>query len=183
LETQIEITTRDLLQRCRRGDRKATFEIYKLYYKAMYNSALRIVGNSLEAEEVMQDSFLACFEKMDTFSGESPFGAWLKRIVINKALDCLKKRKMQFDSIEKVEKTLVDNNIDESFESLNVKVEEIKRSISELADGYRIVLSLYLLEGYDHEEISQILKITESSSRSQLTRAKQKLIEKLNNKL
>lgn len=170
----------DLLDGCKTGDQKAQFQIYKLYYKAMYNTSLRIVNNSMEAEDIMQESFLSAFEKIDTYSGTVSFGAWLKRIVINRSLDALGKKKAVFEDIES-HFGIMDNSPEESDrnEEVDVKVEEIKEAIEKLPDGYRIILSLYLLEGYDHDEIAEILKISSSTSRSQLSRAKQKLIQEL----
>lgn len=170
----------DLLDGCKTGDQKAQFQIYKLYYKAMYNTSLRIVNNSMEAEDIMQESFLSAFEKIDTYSGTVSFGAWLKRIVINRSLDALGKKKAVFEDIES-HFGIMDNSPEESVrnEEVDIKVEEIKEAIEKLPDGYRIILSLYLLEGYDHDEIAEILKISSSTSRSQLSRAKQKLIGEL----
>jgi len=170
----------DLLDGCKTGDQKAQFQIYKLYYKAMYNTSLRIVNNSMEAEDVMQESFLSAFEKIDTYSGTVSFGAWLKRIVINRSLDTLGKKKAVFEDIES-HFGIMDNSPEDAArnEEVDVKVEEIKEAIEKLPDGYRIILSLYLLEGYDHDEIAEILKISSSTSRSQLSRAKQKLIGEL----
>ena len=170
----------DLLDGCKTGDQKAQFQIYKLYYKAMYNTSLRIVNNSMEAEDIMQESFLSAFEKIDTYSGTVSFGAWLKRIVINRSLDALGKKKAVFEDIES-HFGIMDNSPEEAVrnEEVDVKVEEIKEAIEKLPDGYRIILSLYLLEGYDHDEIAEILKISSSTSRSQLSRAKQKLIGEL----
>ena len=90
----------DLLDGCKNGDQKAQFQIYKLYYKAMYNTSLRIVSDTMEAEDIMQESFLAAFEKIDTYSGTVSFGAWLKKIVVNRSLDALNKKKMVFEDIE-----------------------------------------------------------------------------------
>lgn len=175
----------DLLDACKEGDQKAQFQIYKLYYKAMYNTSLRIVSDTMEAEDIMQESFLAAFEKIDTYSGTVSFGAWLKKIVVNRSLDALNKRKAIFEDIES-HTGIRDDSPDEKSreEDLDVKVEEVKKAIERLPDGYRIILSLYLLEGYDHDEISEILSINSSTSRSQLSRAKQKLIYELkgNNK-
>jgi len=170
----------DLLDGCKTGDQKAQFQIYKLYYKAMYNTSLRIVNNNMEAEDIMQESFLSAFEKIDTYSGTVSFGAWLKRIVINRSLDALGKKKAVFEDIES-HFGIMDKSPEESVrnEEIDVKVEEIKEAIEKLPDGYRIILSLYLLEGYDHDEIAEILKISSSTSRSQLSRAKQKLIGEL----
>ena len=170
----------DLLDGCKTGDQKAQFQIYKLYYKAMYNTSLRIVNNNMEAEDIMQESFLSAFEKIDTYSGTVSFGAWLKRIVINRSLDALGKKKAVFEDIES-HFGIMDNSPEDHDrnEEVDVKVEEIKEAIEKLPDGYRIILSLYLLEGYDHDEIAEILNITSSTSRSQLSRAKQKLIQEL----
>ncbi|OFY63137.1 MAG: hypothetical protein A2Y71_09895 [Bacteroidetes bacterium RBG_13_42_15] len=170
----------DLLDGCKVGDQKAQFQIYKLYYKAMYNTSLRIVNDTMEAEDIMQESFLSAFEKIDTYSGTVSFGAWLKKIVINRSLDVLGKRKAVFEDIES-HVGIRDESPEEQvrYEEMDVKVEEVKEAIERLPDGYRIILSLYLLEGYDHDEIAEIMGISSSTSRSQLSRAKQKLIGEL----
>jgi RNA polymerase sigma factor (sigma-70 family) len=170
----------DLINGCKAGDQKAQFQIYKLYYKAMYNTSLRIVNDTMEAEDIMQESFLSAFEKIDTYSGMVSFGAWLKKIVINRSLDALNRRKAIFEDIE-AHAGIKDNSGEDlaQKEEIDVRVEEVKQAIEKLPDGYRVILSLYLLEGYDHDEISEILSITSSTSRSQLSRAKQKLISEL----
>jgi RNA polymerase sigma-70 factor (ECF subfamily) len=173
----------DLLDGCKTGDQKAQFKIYKLYYKAMYNTSLRIVNDTMEAEDIMQEAFLSAFEKIETYSGTVSFGAWLKRIVINRSLDTLSRRKAIFEDIELHVGIRDDSSEDLGRkEDLNTKVEEVKDAINRLPDGYRIILSLYLLEGYDHDEIAEILEISSSTSRSQLSRAKQKLIAEMKKK-
>jgi RNA polymerase sigma-70 factor (ECF subfamily) len=170
----------DLLDACKIGDQKAQFQIYKLYYKAMYNTSLRIVNDRMEAEDIMQESFLSAFEKIDTYSGTVSFGAWLKKIVINRSLDNLGKRKAVFEDIESYIGIRDESHEDVMrSEEVDVRVEEVKEAIERLPDGYRVILSLYLLEGYDHDEIGEIMKISSSTSRSQLSRAKQKLIMEL----
>lgn len=172
----------DLVDGCKTGDQRAQFQIYKLYYKAMYNTSLRIINDTMEAEDIMQESFLSAFEKIDTYSGIVSFGAWLKKIVINRSLDALSRRKAIFEDIEAHTGIRDEGSDDVSRqEELDIKVEEIKAAINKLPDGYRIILSLYLLEGYDHDEIAEILGISSSTSRSQLSRAKQKLISELKN--
>jgi len=173
----------DLLDGCKTGDQKAQFKIYKLYYKAMYNTSLRIVNDTMEAEDIMQEAFLSAFEKIDTYSGTVSFGAWLKRIVINRSLDALSRRKAIFEDIE-LHVGIRDESSEDIVrkEELDIKVEEVKDAIDKLPDGYRIILSLYLLEGYDHDEIAEILDISSSTSRSQLSRAKQKLIAEMKKK-
>jgi RNA polymerase sigma-70 factor (ECF subfamily) len=173
----------DLLDGCKNGDQKAQFQIYKLYYKAMYNTSLRIVNDSMEAEDIMQESFLSAFEKIDTYSGIVSFGAWLKKIVVNRSLDALNKRKAVFEDIEAHAGLRDDSSEDTArYEEIDFRVEEVKEAIERLPDGYRVILSLYLLEGYDHDEIAEILSINSSTSRSQLSRAKQKLIGELKEK-
>jgi RNA polymerase sigma factor (sigma-70 family) len=170
----------DLLDGCKEGDQKAQFQIYKLYYKAMYNTSLRIVNDRMEAEDIMQESFLSAFEKIETYSGTVSFGAWLKKIVINRSLDALGKRKAVFEDIDS-HVGIRDDGPDDLLrsEEIDVRIGEVKEAIEQLPDGYRVILSLYLLEGYDHDEIAEILKISSSTSRSQLSRAKQKLISEL----
>ena len=155
------------------GDQSAQFEIYRLYYKSMYNSSLRIVGVAEEAEDIMQESFLTAFRKLNSYGGEVSFGSWLKKIVINRSLDVLRKRKVLFEELH------AEPPVEDEPESVIdwVTVEEIKAAISLLSDGYRTILSLILLEGYDHEEVSEILGIKNVTSRTQFSRARQKLRE------
>ncbi len=168
----------DLIDRCREGDSKAQFQMYKLYYKSMFSVSLRIVNDEMEAEDVMQESFLSAFKKIESYRGEVSFGAWLKKIVVNRSLDVVKKRKVKFEEIN--ERTTEVEDYHMPVKEVDAKV--LKEAIQQLPDGYRIVLSLYLLEGYDHDEISQILGISNSSSRTQLLRAKNKLKELLKGK-
>jgi RNA polymerase sigma factor (sigma-70 family) len=163
----------DLLDRCIDGDKSAQFETYRLYYKSMYNSSLRIVGIPEEAEDIMQESFLTAFQRLKTYSGEVSFGAWLKKIVINRSLDTLRKRKVLFEELHP--ELPVVSEPEPEIESITV--EEVKTAINSLSDGYRTILSLILLEGYDHEEVSEILGIKNVTSRTQFSRARQRLRE------
>lgn len=170
----------ELIDLCRRGDQHAHFRLYKLYAKAMYNVAFRIAGSEDEAQDVLQDAFTSAFRNLDYYRGEASFGSWLKRIVINKALSALQKRK--HDRMPEDERWDVADEIpDETGNELTV--ERVRSAIIALPDGYRAVLSLYLLEGYDHQEIAEIMNISESTSKSQLNRAKNKLREMLKEKV
>jgi RNA polymerase sigma-70 factor (ECF subfamily) len=144
----------------------------------MFNTSLRILNDTAEAEDVMQESFLQAFQRIDTYRGDSSFGAWLKRIVVNRSLDALKKNRADY-SLDELDHETVEADLEEEdyMMVLSSKVEAIRKSIHKLPDNYRIVLSLYLLEGYDHEEISQILGITENLSRIRYFRARKKLLE------
>ncbi len=169
----------DLIEACKRGDQKAQFELYRLYSSAMYNTTLRIVGDPDDAEDVMQEAFLKAFLKLRTYRGEVSFGAWLKRIVVNKSLDFLRLRRERI-SLDEV-KDVVENMNETPQLDMAYEAETIKQAIYALPEGYRIVLSLILLEGYDHEEVSEILKISNATSRTQYHRAKKKLAELLKN--
>lgn len=169
----------ELVNACRKGSRKAQFELYKLYERAMYGAALRIVNHDAEAEDVLQEAFLEAFTRIGDFRGDTTFGLWLKQITINKSINYLRKRKAEFVSVDGLE---IADEVADDPDDLQWKVEEVKAAIRQLADGYRVVLTLYLFEGYDHEEIAHILKISEATSRSQLMRGKMKLKNMLDKK-
>ncbi len=164
----------DIVEACKRGDRKAQFELYKLYSKAMYNICLRMLGTVENAEDALQNSFVDVFSKLDSFRFESSIGAWIKRIVINNCINHIKKRKLDFaelnDNLHHIPEDGVDNVPNEV-----LKVELIQKAIMQLPEGYRVVFTLYAMEGYDHEEIGEILGVTEATSKSQYSRAKAKL--------
>lgn len=145
----------------------------------MFNVGYRITKSEEDAEDVLQEAFISAFRNLDNYRGDATFGAWLKRIVVNKAINALNKRKHELipDGDEQWD-VAEEDNVTEYREDLTV--ERVKKAIEKLPDGYRTVLSLYLLEGYDHQEIGEILGISESTSKSQLNRAKAKLKEILN---
>ncbi|QOI98891.1 MAG: RNA polymerase sigma factor [Flammeovirgaceae bacterium] len=138
----------------------------------MFNTAVRITGQADEAEDVLQEAFISAFRNLAEYRGDASFGSWLKRIVINKAINTLKKRKL--DLVPEDETFDVAEEPETHYKP-ELTVERVRAAIMQLPDGYRAVLSLYLLEGYDHQEIAGILQITESTSKSQLNRAKSKL--------
>jgi RNA polymerase sigma factor (sigma-70 family) len=176
LELTATIQHDELVERCRQGDRRSYGELYQKYSKAMFNTSLRIVNNTADAEDVLQESFVDAFGAIDSFAYKSTFGAWMKRIVINKSINALRKRKMQIIDIEKTSAVYLpeEENYDE--EELKFKVEEIKKAVKDLPNGYRTVISLHLFEGYDQEEIAEILQISHATVRTQYMRAKQKLL-------
>ncbi len=167
----------DLIELCGKNNAKAQFKIYQLYYKAMYNSSLRIVKDPTEAEDIMQEAFLSAFNNINKYNGEVSFGAWLKKITVNRSLDSLKKKKLELFPLENEIHKLPVEEVSEHFEYSEEQIKILKNGINLLPTGYRIILNLYLLEGYDHEEIGGILNISPSTSRSQFLRAKKKLIQ------
>ena len=180
LETKYIDIHSQLIDECRNGSSKAQFEIYKLYYKAMYNTCLRFVKNPMEAEDVMQEAFLAAFRNIDSFRGEVSFGSWLKRIVVNRSLDVLKKKSLDLEPLEEG-RTIIDNDDDCDYEA-NYKVEQVKKAIALLPDSYRVLLTLHLFEGYDHEEIAQIMEMSNAAVRTGYSRARKRLQELLETK-
>lgn len=168
----------DLIEACKKGDQKAQFQIYKLYYKAMYNTSLRIINDPMEAEDIMQESFLSAFGEIGSFSGKVSFGAWLKKIVQNRSIDALrKKRKMIFEKIDSAEELEYENiNYSSSGDENDSRFSRVIDALKSLSAGCRNIFSLYFLEGYDHDEISEILSISPSTSRSQVSRARNKVI-------
>jgi RNA polymerase sigma factor (sigma-70 family) len=166
----------ELVEQCKQGFVPGYEQLYRKYAKAMYNTSLRIVNNSDDAEDVLQEAFTDAFRSLSDFNYRSTFGAWLKRIVINKSINILRKRKFDIVDIDHpdVYVKAEDDGVDE--EEIALKVNAVKNSIKLLPDGYRAVISLYLLEGYDHEEIAEILGISHNTVRTQYVRAKQKLL-------
>ncbi len=165
-----------LVEACKRGDRKAQYELYRLYSKSMFNVCMRILNHMGEAEDVLQEAFLDAFQKIHDFRQTSTFGAWLKQIVVNRAINQLRQRKVQWVEVEEAEYVGEEALLQDETEW---EVERVRAGIQRLPDGFRTVLSLYLLEGYDHEEIAEVLGISESTSRTQYMRAKRKLVEML----
>lgn len=147
----------------------------------MYNVSYRITGREEDAQDVLQESFMSAYKNLQEYRGDAPFGAWLKRIVVNRSINAIRARKMELmpedDSFDRMEEEPAEIYMEE------LTVERVRRAIMTLPDGYRSVLSLYLVEGYDHEEIAAILGISESTSKSQLNRAKTKLREQLTKKI
>ncbi|MCX6281225.1 MAG: sigma-70 family RNA polymerase sigma factor [Bacteroidetes bacterium] len=175
METRYENIHKDLIDACRVGDRNAQFKIYKLYYKAMFNTSLRIVNDTAEAEDIMQESFLDAFQRLESYTGEGSFGSWLKRIVVNNSLDALRRFKDTV-SFEEGVVDLPDENEDNQEAEIRFQAGEVMKAIRELPEEYRVIISLFLLEGYDHEEISGILNISNQLSRTRYSRARQKLL-------
>ena len=132
----------------------------------------------MTAEDIVHDAFIAAFTAIRQFKGEVPFAAWLRRIVINKSIDWLRRDRFVFSELQE-STTPVDDNERENLFEYAEKLERVKQEVLNLPDGYRMIFSLYYLEGYDHDEIGQILGISASTSRSQLARAKKLLLKNL----
>lgn len=164
----------DLVAESIKGSNKARYQLYQLYSKAMFNVCYRMMNNREDAEDMLQEAFIQAFQKLDTFRNESGFGSWLKTITIRTCINALNKRKLDLTYFDEMHR--FDAAEDEPAEALYT-TENILEAMNQLPEGGRIVFSLYLLEGYDHSEISQILNITESTSKTQYMRAKRRVNE------
>ncbi|HKL36660.1 MAG TPA: RNA polymerase sigma factor [Salegentibacter sp.] len=167
-----------LIEACKNNDRRAQLKLYNQYCQGMHYVALRFLKDPYEAEDAMQEAFIKAFAKLQQFTGEVTFGAWLKRIVINKCIDKLKAKKMELVAIN--EQVLSSADEDDNWQvDDGIGMEEIKRSIENLPEKYKYPLMLFLMEGYDHEEISEILNISSVASRTLVHRGKKKLQQEL----
>lgn len=165
----------DLIERCKKGEREAQYRLYRMYSKAMYNICLRMLKNEMDAEDVLQNSFIDIFTKLGSYRYQSTPGAWIKRIVINNCINHIKKSKIYLEDFDDQLLTIPEEEIDPKV----LNVAGVKKAIEQLPNGYRIVFNLYAIEGYDHKEIAEILGITEATSKSQYSRARKKLKDKL----
>lgn len=179
VQAELEVVHEELIDQCKLGDERAHYELYQRYSRAMYNICLRMMRSREEAEDLLQDAFVSAFDHITEYRKESSFGSWLKRIVINKCINAINKKSVALTELneEITEDESVEDPSTDSMDYESIGVAPINQAIQKLSDGYRTVLTLYLLEGYDHLEISQILGISESTSKTQYLRAKLKLRE------
>ncbi|MBT8300080.1 MAG: sigma-70 family RNA polymerase sigma factor [Maribacter sp.] len=171
----------NLVEQCKANDRKAQMRLYKQYCEGMFCVAMRYVQNSDDAEDVIQESFINAFQRIHQFKGEVTFGAWLKRIVINKSIDFLKAKKQRLVALDENYLQLAEDD-DWTVEN-DITIDQVKLAIDQLPEKYRYVVMMFLIEGFDHKEISQVLKLTETTSRTRLLRGKSYLKELLKEKV
>jgi RNA polymerase sigma-70 factor, ECF subfamily len=168
---------REIIELSKIGNQKAQYQLYRLYSRSMFNICYRMVNNREEAEDLLQDSFCDAFTKLDSFRFESSFGTWLKKIVVNRCINWIRKKKLSLVFPEKIDEEAQNTENEIDYEQLSFDVNKIHMAIGQLPEGYRIIFSLYALEGYDHAEISEIMGISESTSKSQYLRAKKRIKE------
>ena len=170
-------THKDLIVKCREGHRVSQYKLYELYIDGMYNVSMRMLGSKEDAEDIVQNSFVEAFRNLSNFRFESTFGSWLKRIVINKCINHLKLKKIDVVPFDSQEYHISEESYEES-EKFDIS--KIREGIKLLPKGYKQIINLYLIEGYDHVEIGEILGVTTSTSKSQYHRAKKKLVNIIN---
>jgi RNA polymerase sigma-70 factor (ECF subfamily) len=170
----------DTVEQCKANNRKAQLKLYKKYCDGMFCVAMRFLKNADDAEDITQEAFIKAFQKIEQFKGEVTFGAWLKRIVINKSIDFLKTKQQKLVSLEE---GYMHVDEDESWTiEEGISLEEVKQAIDTLPEKYKYVVMMFLMEGFDHKEISQVLEISESACRTRFSRGKGFLKELLKNK-
>lgn len=165
------------IERCRKGDTKAFHSIYQQYAKSMLNSSMRIVNNLADAEDMVQDAFVDAFRKIDSFRYKSSFEAWLKRIVINKSISHLRKKKSVWVDITSVPVADKSDDFKVDEEGFSMDVQRVKAAIQQLPDNYKLVFNLFAIDGLPQEEIGQMLGIAHNNVRIQYHRAKKRIIE------
>ena len=166
----------DIIEKCKQNNRIAQLQLYNQYCDGMFTVAMRFVKDTMEAEDIVQEAFIKAFSKLDQYKAEVSFGAWLKRIVINKSIDLLKSKRQHMLELDEVHLKVVDSSYENEWLVDDIiTLEDVKEAINKLPDKYQYVVMLYLIEGYDHQEIAEILNITEVASRTQLSRGKAQL--------
>ena len=179
----VHLEVSKLISQCKLNNRVAQLQLYNTYNQAMYIIALRYVKHAAEAEDIVQEAFISAFKNLHQYQEKVTFGAWLKRIVINKCIDALKKQKLQLETLDESYFLIKENNEEQPlYIKEDATIESVKKAISALPEKYQCIINLYLIEGYDHEEISTILNISNVSSRTLLSRGKNKLKDILNEK-
>ena len=168
----------ELIRKCQQKSRKAFEELYKKFSPFVYGICLRYAKNRDEAQDILQDCFIKLMDKIGDFRFEGSFEGWLQRIAVRESLNYLRLTRSSFVDID-------ENDSDEEDVSSdiisNMTAQELIAEIGKMPDGYRTIFNMYVIEGYQHKEIAEILNITESTSRSQLKKAREYLIEMIKN--
>lgn len=180
MTNQVVFTHKDFVEKSKLGDRQAQYKLYSLYVNGMFNVCIRMVKSKEDAEDILQDSFIEAFKNLNSFRYESTFGSWLKRIVINKSINHLKLKRIPLVAVDDFQNNTPEPEEDTDITEEHLNVDAIIAAIKQLPVGYQTIINLYLIEGYDHVEIGEILGITSSTSKSQYHRAKKKLIALMN---
>ncbi|MCH5598066.1 RNA polymerase sigma factor [Niabella ginsengisoli] len=176
---ELEIALDEQVELCREGDRKAYHQVYHRYAKGMLNSSMRVLNNLADAEDIVQESFIDAFNSLEKFTYRSSFEGWLRRIVINKSISLLRKRKIQWvDSETGNLESGDDHAFDE--ESFTADIEKIKKAIAQLPENYRVIFNLFVVDELKQEEIAALLKISHSNVRTIYHRARKKVIDAVN---
>ncbi len=169
LERNHTVSESDLIRGCIDGDRRMQEELYRRFSPKMYAVCLRYASNADEAQDILQDGFIKVFKKLESFRGEGSFEGWIRRIFVNTAIEHFRRKKYMQPVTEKEENTIEGKYISVLDE---LAEKDILQLVTQLSPGYRTVFNMYVVEGYSHKEIGDMLGISEGTSKSQLSRAK-----------
>lgn len=170
------LDNKELIEACVKGDRVAQRNLYDLFSRRMYVVCLRYTKSQQEAEDVLQDSFIKVFKNLKGYRGDSRLDYWIKRIVINTALNSQRKKLYMYPMVDIDD---VKNDFDHSKALSNFQMEELLKMIKELPTGCQTVFNLFAIEGYSHREIAEMLEVSEGTSKSQFARARKLLQNKI----
>ena len=176
------LTESDLIKECLKNNDKAKEELYVRFEKKMFGVCMRYAKNKMEAEDILHDGYLKVLNNLHSFRGDGPLGGWIRRIMVNTALNHCRDNS-HFNSsieIENIEDDEADNNKDIVG---NISANEMIKYIQELPRGYRTVFNLFAVEGYSHKEIGDMLNISENTSKTQLLMARKALQKRINKEL
>lgn len=168
-ERNQNISESDLIVGCLEGNRRMQEELYRRFSPRMYAVCLRYTSNAEEAQDILQEGFIKVFKKLDSFRSEGSFEGWVRRIFVNTAIEHFRRKRYLMPVTEKEENT-IEGKYTSALDDLAEK--DVMTLIQELSPGYRTVFNLYVVEGYTHKEIADMLGISEGTSKSQLSRAK-----------
>ena len=163
------ITESDLINGCIDGDRRMQEELYRRFSPRMYGVCLRYAGSAEEAEDILQEGFIKVFKKLTSFRSEGSFEGWIRRIFVNTAIEHFR-RKRYLQPVTEKEENMIEGKFLSILDDLAEK--DILSLVQQLSPGYRTVFNMYVVEGYSHKEIADMLGISEGTSKSQLSRAK-----------
>lgn len=159
-----------LVKECAKGNPKAQRALFDKFAPKMLSVCNRYIGKTDEAEDVLQDAFVKIFHKVVEFKMEGSLEGWIRRIVVNTALDAIRKNKKTLGDVSVDDVSYKVSYTDDNFDDMDVK--HLLKIISELPDGYRVVFNMFAIEGYSHKEIADTLGVTENTSKSQYSRAR-----------
>lgn len=163
-----------LIERCSNNDREAQYRLYNLLSGKMFAVCLRYAKNREAAEDLLQDGFVKVFTSLDKYRGEGHFEGWVRRIIVNTAIESYRKSTKMFPVVSTDD---IKEDVPETTEDISLEMEDLMKCINSLSVGYRTIFNLYVVEGYSHKEIAEMLDITEGTSKSQLARARYILME------
>lgn len=168
-----------LIKECLKNKRGALDELYKKYAPKMFAVCLRYCKSRVEAEDLLQEGFIKVFTNLESFKGCGSLEGWIRRIVVNTCINYYRQKTMYFENVDTSKEAQSESATLDAL--ADISAEELMQHIQNLPEGYRMVFNLYVIEGYQHKEIAEMLNVSENTSKTQLLKARKALQEKINN--